>query len=123
MTGKSTKSYVSAAGLYECKAAAFLILMLRVSANGMNSRTSMNFKRWITTEREFIKTILNRLQRECWEERYMNRFTNCLCLGIWVAQLVYGVYATVGGIKIHPIFFFCATAICIVHYLEEVFGK
>lgn len=50
----------------------------------------------------------------------MNKFMNGLCLGIWIFQFIFGIVAACGKATINPIVFICATAVCILCYLEKL---
>lgn len=49
------------------------------------------------------------------------KFMNIFCLAIWIFQLVFGIIKIVNNEAVHPLIFICAVAICIIHYLAEIF--
>lgn len=52
----------------------------------------------------------------------MNRFMSVLMLGIWIFQLIFGFIDIANGTNINPWIFVCAVAICIIHYIQEIFN-
>lgn len=50
----------------------------------------------------------------------MTKFIDRVCLLIWIGCFIYGVYtASIGGMC-DPFTFICSTAVCIIHYIDNL---
>ncbi len=53
----------------------------------------------------------------------MSKFIDCLMLGVWIFEFIYGIVAVFTDKMIPPLAFVAATLVCCIYYISEIAKK